>query len=205
MPSVRLLLASALLGLLPAAPVHADVLLTPFVGGNFSGSTDTLLTNLTGEPSRTTFGGSLATMAGGIFGIEADVGYTPRFFGTDVEIGGVPVGIVSNNVLTATLNLTAGIPLQSRGGPGLRPYAVAGVGLIRQEFDLVGGLAEYRANDVGYDIGGGLLVFVSRNVGLRGEVRHFRTLGGDAVSDLLDFEPGAFNFTRATVGLTLRY
>lgn len=205
MPHARLIAALALSSVLAPAPLRADVLLTPFVGGNFSGSTDTVLTNFTGEPSRTTFGGSLATMAGGVFGIEADVGYTPRFFGVDFEVGGVPVDVVSNNVLTATVNLTAGIPLQSRGGPGVRPFAVAGIGLIRQQFDVVGGLASYQANDLGYDIGGGVMLFFSRNIGLRGEVRHFRTLGGDAVSDLLDFEPGAFNFTRASVGITLRY
>jgi hypothetical protein len=46
---------------------------------------------------------------------------------------------------------------------------------------------------------------VSRNVGIRGDVRHFRTLGGNTLVDLIDLQPGAFNYTRATVGVTFRY
>jgi len=108
-------------------------------------------------------------------------------------------------------NVTVGVPLQSRSGPygshrgpGVRPYGVAGLGLIRQQLDLVG-LLGYSVNDLGYDVGGGVDIFLSRNVGIRGDFRYFRTLSGNTVSDLLDLQPGPFNFSRASVGLTLRY
>jgi opacity protein-like surface antigen len=205
MRTVRLL-AAAVLGvlLLPAAG-HADVLFTPFVGGNLGGSVTSRFADFVGDQSRTTFGGSLAVMSGGIFGIEGDLGFTPKFFGTDVQLGGVPVSVARNNVLTAMANLTVGVPIQGRGGPGIRPYAVGGVGLIRQQFDLVGGLVGYSANDLGYNVGGGVLIFPSAHVGIRGDLRYFRSVGGDTVSDLLDLQPGAFNFTRASVGVTFRY
>ena len=207
MSSRRLFAASviaAAYAFLPAA-ARADVLLTPFVGGNFGGSASAPLADLAGDPSRTTFGGSVAFMSNGIFGLEADLGYTPRFFGRDLDVGNVPIDIVRNNVLNAMVNLTAGVPLESHNGTGIRPYAVGGIGVIRQQFDVVGGLASYDANDIGFDVGGGVQIFVSRNVGIRGDVRHFRTLGGNTVIDLLDLQPGAFNFTRATVGVTFRY
>ena len=123
MPSRRLFAARALAfacSLLPS-PARADVLLTPFVGGNFGGSASAPLAEVVGNPSRTAFGGSVAFMSNGIFGLEADLGYTPKFFGTDLEIGGVPIDVARNNVLTAMVNLTAGVPLQGRSGAGIRP------------------------------------------------------------------------------------
>jgi hypothetical protein len=197
--------AAALALLLFSAPVRADVMLTPFVGANLGGSAVTPLADLAGQPSRTTFGGSLALMSGGVFGIEADVGYTPRFFGADLELGGLPISLARNDVLTAMVNLTAGVPLQGSGGAGIRPYVVGGVGLIRQQLSAAAGLVSYDANDVGYNVGGGVVIFVSRNVGVRGDVRHFRSIGGNPVLDLIDLQPGAFNYTRATVGVTFRY
>jgi Outer membrane protein beta-barrel domain len=206
--TIRGLLTAGALGLATFVPVpsaRADVLFTPFVGANLGGSAASPLADFVGDPSKTTFGGSLALMSGGVFGVEADVGYTPRFFGTDVELGGIPVSLVRNNVLTAMVNVTAGVPLQGGGGAGIRPYAVGGIGLIRQQLSAAAGLVNYDLNDVGYNVGGGVVLFVSRNVGIRGDVRHFRTLGGNTVVDLIDLQPGAFNYTRATVGVTFRY
>ena len=206
--SIRGFLTAGITGLLlflSSGTARADVLLTPFVGANVSGSAVSPLADFVGEPSRTTFGGSLALMSGGVFGIEADVGYTPRFFGADLELGGIPISLARNNVLTAMVNLTAGVPIEGRGGAGIRPYAVGGVGLIRQQLSAAAGLLNYDANDVGYNVGGGVVVFLSRNVGIRGDVRHFRSIGGNPVIDLIDLQPGAFNYTRATVGVTFRY
>jgi Outer membrane protein beta-barrel domain len=150
-------------GLLAPAVARADVLLTPFVGGNVGGSAGAPLADFVGDHSRTTFGGSIAVMSAGIFGVEADIGYSPKFFGTDLELGGIPVSVARNNVLTAMANLTAGVPIQSRGGQGIRPYGVAGLGLLRQQFDLAGGLVGYSANDLAYDVGGGVMLFLGRN------------------------------------------
>lgn len=184
---------------------RADVLLTPFVGANVGGSASSPLFDFSGDASRTNFGASVAVMSGGVLGLEADIGYTPRFFGTDVPIAGVPLTLARNRVVTAMANLTAGIPLQGRSGIGVRPYGVAGVGLIRQQVDVIGALAAYTANDFGYDVGAGLMVFFGPHVGLRGDVRHFRSVGGGGLTDLLDLNPGAFNFTRTSIGVTFRY
>jgi opacity protein-like surface antigen len=183
----------------------ADVLLTPFVGANVGGSSSSPLFRLAGDADRTNFGASLALMSGGVIGLEADFGYTPRFFGANLPIEAFPVTLAQNRVVTAMANLTAGLPLQARSGVGLRPYGVAGLGLIRQQIDVIGGIGVYRSNDLGYDVGGGLMVFLGRHVGLRGDVRHFRSVGGSIVSDLIDLEPGAFNFTRTSIGVTFRY
>ena len=206
--SMRGLLTAGACGLamfVSAVPARADVMFTPFVGANVGGSSRSPLADFVGNSSRTTFGGSIALMSGGVFGIEADLGYTPRFFGTNLEFGGIPISLARNNVLTAMVNVTAGVPLQGSSGFGIRPYAVGGVGLIRQQLSAAAGLVNYDANDLGYNLGGGVVLFVSRNVGIRGDVRHFRSIGANPVIDLIDLQPGAFNYTRATVGVTFRY
>lgn len=188
-----------------ASPARADNLFTPFVGANLNGTASSPVGALVGDPSRTNFGASFAVMSGGVLGVEADFGYSPRFFGTDVQIGGLPISLVQNNVTTAMINVTAGVPLQGRSGVGVRPYGVAGVGLIRQRLNAVGGLVNYTSNDLGYDIGGGVMLFLGEHVGIRGDLRHFRTTGTNPFASLIDLQVGSFNFTRASMGVTFRY
>ena len=205
MPLGRYLLLPLILLASSASPGRADVLLTPFVGANVGGSTSSALFQLAGDADRTNFGASLALMSGGILGMEADFGYTPRFFGAELPIGDFPLTVAQNRVVTAMANLTAGLPLQASSGIGIRPYGVAGLGLIRQQIDVVGGFNAYTSNDLGYDVGGGVMVFFGPHVGVRGDIRHFRSVGGGIVSDLVDLDPDAFSFTRTSVGVTFRY
>lgn len=205
MPRSSFVAAAFTAAVLIAAPARADVVLTPFIGGNFGGSAASPLADAVGDPSRTTFGGSVAIMAGRVFGIEADLGYTPKFFGTGFEIGGVPVEVARSNVLTAMVNLTAGVPLETRSGTGVRPYVVGGLGMVRQQFSVAAGLLDHSVSDLGYTVGGGVMAFFGPNVGLRGDVRHIRAIGGSSLTDLLDLDVGRLNFTRATVGVVFRY
>ena len=72
--SVRPLVAAVLGVLLLPVAGRADILFTPFVGGNLGGSVTSRFADFVGDQSRTTFGGSVATMSGGIFGVEGDLG-----------------------------------------------------------------------------------------------------------------------------------
>jgi opacity protein-like surface antigen len=198
----RALIVLALLS--PASPGRADTLFTPFLGANLNSSPAASLNEIVGDPSRTAFGVSIATMGGGVFGVEADLGYSPKFFGTDINIGNVPIELAHNNVLTGMFNLTLGIPIQSHGGVGIRPYGVAGVGLIHQHIEAIGGAIDVSTTDFGYDVGGGLMLFFGRHVGMRGDLRYIRTASDNPLSDLIALKQGSLNFTRASVGITFR-
>jgi len=186
-------------------PARADSLLTPFVGANLNGTAAAPVGTFLGDSSHTSFGVSFAVMGGGVFGAETDLGYSPKFFGTDVQVGSVPVSLAKNNVTTAMFNLTAGVPIQGRSGVGIRPYAVAGVGLIRQQIEALGELVDYTTNDFGYDVGGGAMIFLGEHVGIRADLRYFRTTGTNPITSLVHLDLGHFNFTRASVGVTFRY
>jgi opacity protein-like surface antigen len=133
-----------------------------------------------------------------VIGYEFDFGYSPSFFGTDNDFG-------SNTVITAVGNIVIGIPIGGTRGPGIRPYVVGGVGLIRTQID--GGsfvnISESN-NEFGYDLGGGISGFFSDHIGLRGDLRYFRWLHEDETQPGVNFNLGTFNFWRASIGLVIR-
>ena len=61
----------------------------------------------------------------------------------------------------------------------------------------------FSRNDFGIDIGGGLVVMLSNRLGIRGDLRYFRSLSGEN-DGFFDFSLGKFDVWRATIGLALR-
>lgn len=158
-------------------------------GGDFGGAVN--------DPSKTTYAFTVGGMGGGIFGAELDVGYTPSFFGSSGPID-------SSGVLTATGNLLLGIPIGGQSGPGIRPYGTIGLGLLRRNVDFVGGFESIDSNDFGYTLGGGVMGFISDVFGIRGDYRYYRNFQKDD-QGFLGFDTGTFSFSRASVGIVLRW
>jgi Outer membrane protein beta-barrel domain len=183
-----------LLGALAPATARADGMFVPFVGVNFAGNSGQEISNAI-DAQRVDWGASLAYMGGGVLGIEADFGYSPDFFGK-TDLGG-------SSVLTATGNLLVGIPIGGQTGVGFRPYALVGLGVIRSKVDAFGDIASLDNSELSWDFGGGLMFFFGTHVGLRGDVRYFRTFG-DVDFDPVD-TPQNLEFGRASVGLILRF
>lgn len=146
--------------------------------------------------NRQTFGVGVGSM-GGMAGFEIDFGRTPHFFGEEDELG-------TNNVTTLMFNLMLSAPLD-RGGAGLRPYALGGVGLIKSRLEGLSELVDIDANDFGMDLGFGVIGFVGRGFGVRGDLRYFRNLSDTQPNGEIDIDLGDFSFWRATVGATLRF
>jgi opacity protein-like surface antigen len=193
----RTLTLSLLLGLAAPAAASADGLFVPFIGVNFGGNSGRELSAAI-DAERVDWGVSLAYMGGGVLGLEADIANSPDFFGK-TDLGG-------SSVLTATGNLVFGIPIGGQHGVGFRPYALAGLGLIRSRVNTLGDPLRRDENDFAWDFGGGAMFFFGTHVGLRAEVRYFRTFG-DLDFDLLDLidRRGKLDFARASTGLILRF
>ena len=190
----NILLMSALALLLAAPSARADWFLTPFVGGNFSGDTNT-------NSRKAPFGVSFGYMGAGIIGYETQISYTPSFFGDSNLIG-------TNNVFSLMGNLIVGAPVGTSEHQ-IRPYVSGGVGLLRSR---IGGnatdLFNVTSNDFGMNLGAGAMGFFSEHVGLRGDVRYFRSLNGsrsflDPIN--LTSNTGHFNFWQATAGVAFKF
>src|SRR6476620_12057162 len=191
--SRRTLALSLLLGVAAPVSAMADGLLIPFAGVNFAGNSGKELSRAV-DAKRFDWGASFAFMGGGVLGLEADIANSPDFFGK-TDLGG-------SSVLTATGNLLFGIPIGGQHGVGFRPYALAGLGVSRSQEDTFGDALRRDENNLAWDFGGGVMFFFATHVGLRAELRYFRTFG-DLHFDLTDLfdRPRSLDFARASTGL----
>jgi opacity protein-like surface antigen len=198
-----------------AKPAAADWLLTPYLGIVFSGAANTIDINTLDEAfeQRSNFGLSASGMASGIFGWEADISYTPNFFqftegGEDFEFFNV-----DSSLTTVMGNLVIGVPIGGTTGGGVRPYITGGAGLMRANITVDEVFSNLSTNDLAINFGGGLHIFFSDNIGLRGDLRYFRGLEQTEDDDPLedddfideDFGLEDFDFWRATIGITFRF
>lgn len=183
------LVAGFLFAVTPAA-ARAEGFVTPFIGFNFGGdSAANCATFRNCEERRLNWGIAFGSM-GGIFGIEEEIGYAKDFFGKTA--GG------DNAVLTAMTNL---LLVVVPAGP-IQPYGLIGIGLVRPHMKFDASSLSLGKNALGHDIGGGINIFLTRGVGVRGDVRHLQTFE--------DITLGVFSgeklaFWRASAGLTFRF
>lgn len=196
--------AAVVLSASAAAPTKAsaDWLLTPFLGSTFGGNAD--IADVSGSTfsdefaQKLNYGASLAWMGAGVVGFEFDFGYSPNFFGVDNSNPGFDL-VGDGNVTTAMGNIIVGAPLG-----GVRPYASGGLGLISSRVDNPSQFfTKATSNDLGMDVGGGVM-FLGGNVGVRGDLRYFRSLSNND-SNGVDLSLGSFNFWRGSVGVTFKF
>ena len=195
--SVRWIVCAVVLaaGLRPT-PARAEGYFSPFIGVNFGGVAGNQFTDALKTNSSVDYGGLIGYMGKGILGIEEEVGYSPRFFGESGRFG-------STGVLTVMTNAIIGIPIGGTTGAGLRPYAVAGVGLLRTMISE----PSFSDNKWAYDLGGGVMGYFSEHVGIRGDLRYLRDFQvtdrtGNPIGVVLN--GGTFNFWRGTIGVVFR-
>jgi opacity protein-like surface antigen len=172
------------------APAAAQGFISPLLGYDFGD--DSRCPEITGcEDKNLNAGVGLGTL-GSIAGFELDISYAKDFFGDAPGF--------NSSVLTVMGNLMVGPQL----GP-VRPYATGGVGLIKSHVstDPVV-LLDSTNNDFGWNIGGGLMVFLGENVGVRGDIRHFHSFQD---LEILNFplSDTKLNFGRASAALVLRF
>lgn len=171
----------------------ADILLTPFAGVSF----------LDDNNDKLSYGVGLSL--GGLIGIEGELGRTTL---GEIDISGTPVDL-SANVTTGMVNLVVRFPT----GP-LQPYAIAGLGVIRAsgdvDVDFIGSVLSVSGKTFGMNYGGGIYLFPSQSIGIRADLRYFRSVGDltlDDLDDLIGFDLPIpdFDFWRLTGGLTFRF
>jgi len=171
------------------ARAEAEGFISPFIGFNFSGDANCpSVSNC--EDKRLNFGVGLGAM-NAVLGFEEEFAYARDFFGSTPTL--------KSSVLTAMSN----VMVAPKIGP-VRPYFLAGVGLIKTHVDLTtSALLSSDNNNFGWDIGGGVMITIAPHVGVRGDIRYFHSfqdlgaVGFSLGNSKLDFgrAAGALNFT----------
>ncbi len=197
MRSTKVIALALVAIVLAPVPARADIMLIPFFGLNVGGDSGKEI-SAAFDSSQFNWGASLAFMGGGIFGFEGDLGFSPDFYGKN-DVGG-------SSVLTATGNLIIGIPFGGQQGFGIRPYGLAGAGLLQSKSDFGTGAAEFDEDNLTWSAGGGVLLFFGTRAGLRFDVRYFRTFDDLEILGVpIAQSPGKIDFTRTSLGFVLRF
>jgi hypothetical protein len=173
-------------------------LIVPFIGMKFGGKTSIALGEENVGEKKVTFGVSSMLLGDKFLGVEGDLEQTPQFFGP-----GLARTVTSSAVTTLTGNVIVAVP-KAITQESLRPYVVAGLGLMHARLSTQVDLLDTKSNLLGFDIGGGVVGFVSPRAGARFELRHFRNLTDDA-SGAVTIGGTKLSFWRLTAGLVLRY
>ena len=95
------------------------------------------------------------------------------------------------------------VPTSLATGVGVRPYALAGLGVLRSKVDAFGDIPSLDNSELTWDFGGGVMFFFGTHVGLRADVRYFRTFS-EVDFDPID-RPQTLEFGRGSAGLILRF
>lgn len=184
----RILTAAALLLAFDATPARADGFISPFLGFNYGGDSTNCIRLTSCDDRRMNWGIALGS-TGGVIGFEEEFAYAPNFFGTTGA---------DNAVLTVMSNLLLIIP----AGP-VQPYGLVGLGLVRSHAELSASSLASNQNTLGWDIGGGLNIYIVHAVGIRGDLRHVRTLQDLTLGGVFTNAP--LDFWRASGALTFRF
>jgi Outer membrane protein beta-barrel domain len=189
--------AVLLLVLLHPAIAGADVLLTPFWGFTFGGGTSLIDLEQASGTVTSVLGGSMTILGEGPFGVEADFGYSPRFFETDNRL------VSRSSAATLGGNFVVAMP-RSITRESLRPYAVAGLGWMHTSSTDVQDLLTVNADMLATTFGGGAIGMLRPDIGVRFDFRYLRGFGPDSSATLLD-DSERLSFWRLSFGVTFRY
>ena len=175
----------------------ADRQLRPYVGATFAGSTTYVdPESAIGKPHPAI--GATAVFLGEVFGAEVDVADAPGFF----ESGDKHL-VQRSHVTTLLGGVVIAAPHRMTEYT-LRPYFVAGAGLMRISTTTAFGVFDVSQVTPAFDAGVGAVAFLTNRAGLSWDVRRFQSVGGGDDAGL-SFGGAHLSFWRAAMAVVIRY
>lgn len=182
-----------------ARPVHAQWVASPYIDSNVIGDVET---------GRGGIGVSVGYHVRRLIGFELDFEWHDHFF-NDADVASlVPASGVDLNTDAMLLmaNVVAPYCLHSAAAGTWCPYAAAGLGAIRADFDATvfdpGVQGNYGTDQVNlaFDAGIGVMHRLTRLVGIRVDLRYIHALVDESAHRGGYFKD--YDFVRASVGVT---
>lgn len=140
----------------------------------------------------------------GIFGAEALTTWTPNFFEGDprsdfLDTNASPVRLDRSRAVSVMANVVVTLP-QRWTEYGLRPFVSGGFGLMHAHTD--DGIFPVSVNVPGLNIGGGAIGFLTKDTGLRFDVRYHSTLNRRLEAPTIG--DAYLRYMTASVGIVIR-
>jgi opacity protein-like surface antigen len=197
---MKLRTAMVLVPLFVSATAQAQVVATPYFDTNVAGDV---------EIGRGGVGASLGYYWRRL-GLELDLERHPHFFKDEDVAGLVPAQGVDLDTDATLAFVNAVVPYRLEGRAGVWcPYLVAGMGVIRAEFDSTalragaGQSTTTRQDDLSFTMGGGVMHALTDLVGLRVDLRYLHALVDESAGKGGYFKD--YGFWRVSVGFTIGF
>jgi hypothetical protein len=194
MPSRFVLLAALVATLTIPATARAQGYISPGIGIAFGSPTARGLADFVAD---------LGYLSSEPIGLELDFTYAPSYFGNVGSYGSNSVTTVMGNVVVAARQ--GGRYGRSRrrysSSSGPRPYISGGLGLIHEDTTA----PAISRDDLGANLGVGVMATASGQVGVRGDLRYFRDLVGTSTGTTTNIDFGSFHFWRASISVLFRF
>jgi opacity protein-like surface antigen len=174
---------------LTARPASAQGFVSPFIGFDYGGDSG-CPTASDCENKHSNLGVSGGKL-GAIAGAEVEFAYARDFFGDTPG--------VDTSVLTLMTNVIVG----PRIGV-IRPFVLGGVGLIKSHVELDAGSLLDSSSNFGWNIGGGVMLMFGEHVGVRGDIRRFKSFQEISILGF-DLSEEKLTYNRASAGLVLAF
>jgi hypothetical protein len=197
--SARVFILSVILFGLPRT-ARADFFVVPFFGMKFGGSTSIVDFELAAGKKKLVLGVGALKIDDGIIGLEVEFSNIAGYFGNEEMAAIQPLVKPGSYVNDLTGSLVLALPPGATGG-GLRPYLVAGGGMIHAEAEDIFETVQVRRTVPAINLGGGAIGMLTDNVGLRFDVRHLRSLSREGPTGSVGRR---IAYSRFTIGLLLR-
>jgi hypothetical protein len=202
--ALRILALTGLMAALPL-PASAEWHLTPLVGFTFKGGTSIVDTEAAAAERHWLLGGSVTLIGEGPIGVESVFLYVPGFFERDEADVPAATGPVASRSLAWMGNVVLATP-RSFNEYGLRPFLSGGLGVLNAKVDYTLAFPlPVHENLVAFNVGGGATGFFTDRVGVRFDVRYFRSLADEELSDLpISIGTVRLRYWTASIGVVFR-
>jgi opacity protein-like surface antigen len=177
-----------LIAVVPRAAL-AQGFISPSLGYNFGG--DAGCRSATDCRDKNWNWGASVGALGSIVGFELELTYAGEFTG-DVPNKTSVTTLMGNFMLAPRISFA-------------QPYGLVGIGDIKTKAEGVVDPPDSK-NQIGWTIGGGLMLFVSKHVGLKGDVRYYHSFEAlDLLGIDLARDQNKVDFGRAGFGVVFRF
>jgi hypothetical protein len=183
---------AALIVLGITSKANADGFISPFIGYNFGGDSGCL--EIANCDTKTRDLGVSFGSLGNVIGGEFEFNFIDNFFGDAITTG------VSSNVFTMMGN----VMFAPKVGV-IQPYVLTGLGLMKSHVEFtLGSLATTSNSNLAWDIGGGVMGFITPHFGIRGDLRYFHAFQDLSILSL-NISDTKIDYGRLSGGVVFRF
>ena len=192
--SLALIALTACVMGLTAPRALAQGFISPSFGYNFSGDAG-CRTALDCKEKNWNWGFSMGAL-GPVVGIEAELGYDGEFTGQTADESVSVLTVMGNFMVAPKISI-------------VQPYGLIGLGLIKTDAENKITAVSDSQNQIGWTIGGGLIVYVHKHVGLKGDIRYYHSFQALELLNIdnidLARDENKIDFGRASFGVVFKF